>query len=162
MIHLSMKFNHIWFNIENFLWKFGLIRSVFFLNFSRPRGQTFSIKIQTELINNTVYSIWFVFLSIGFSSFDLIITLWIEDWDWETKNICTLILIIEKYNDPHVNQTVRSYALHTIYIFIDLSHFWSFKTGFPDSWQYFWLYISQNSCSDTYLTTQSHHEHPNH
>ena len=38
MIHVSMKFSHIWINIENFPWKFGLIRSVFFLNFFRPTG----------------------------------------------------------------------------------------------------------------------------
>ena len=172
MTHLSMKFSHIWINIENFPWKLGLIRSVFFLNFSRPREQTFSVKNHTELLN----SIWFVFLSIGFSSFDLIITRWSADWYWETYLYThfKLILSIEKCNDWHVNQTVRSYALNAIYMclglfspyhvrkIIDLSHFWPFKTGFPDSPQYFWLYISQNSCSDTHLTTQSHHGHSNH
>ena len=147
--------------------------SISFLSeFSRPREQTFSVKNHTELLNN----IWFVFLSIGFSSFDLIITLWSVDWYWETYLYThfKLILSIEKYNDSHVNQTVRSHALHAIYMclglfspyhvrkIIDLSHFWSFKTGFPDSPQYFWLYISQNSCSDTHLTTQSHHGHSNH
>ena len=42
MSHLSMKFSHIWINIEHFPWKFGLIRSVFFLNFfSSPRANIF-------------------------------------------------------------------------------------------------------------------------
>ena len=36
MIHVPMKFSHIWINIENFPWKFGLIRSAFFLNFPDP------------------------------------------------------------------------------------------------------------------------------
>ena len=143
MIHVSMKFSHIWINIENFPWKFGLIRSVFFLNFSRPREQTFSVKNHTKLIN----SIWFVFLSIGFSSFDLIITLWNADWYGEAYLYThfKLILSIEKCNDWHVNQTVRSHALNAIYMCLglispyhvrkisDLSHFWSFKTGFPGS-----------------------------
>ena len=80
MTHLSMQCHHIWIIIENFHWKSELIRSVFFVNFSRPREQTFSVKNHTELLN----SIWFVFLPIGFSNFDLIITLRNVDWYWET------------------------------------------------------------------------------
>ena len=45
---------------------------------------------------------------------------------------------------------------------IDLSHSWPLKTGFPDTWWYFWIYIGRNSCPVTHLTTQSHHEHSNH
>ena len=41
MIHLSMKFSHIWINIENFPWKFGLNRSAFFLNFPDPVSKHF-------------------------------------------------------------------------------------------------------------------------
>ena len=38
MTHLSVKFSHIWINIENFPSKIELIRSVFFVNFFHIRG----------------------------------------------------------------------------------------------------------------------------
>ena len=116
--HLSTKFSHIWVNIENFTWKLELIWSVFFVDFSRSRQQTFSTKNHIELLNNT----WFMFLPNGFSSFDLIIMLLATVVPlWSVK--CVLIYSYSEthsiYNIPnnsHVNQTVRSYALNAIFI----------------------------------------------
>ena len=59
---------------------------------------------------------------MGFSSFDLIITLWNTDWYWEAYLYThfKLILSIEKCNDWHMNRTVRSHALNAIYMCLGL------------------------------------------
>ena len=159
MTHLSMKFSHICINIENFSWKLGIPRtdSISFLceffqilgtnifcKESHRTTQQYMICVSTERIvefRSHYYDVKCGFILRNTSVHPFLST--------------------ETYNISHVNRMVRSYALHAKKIIV-LSHFWPFKTRFSGPRQYFWLYISHNSCSVTHLTTQSHHEHSNH
>ena len=55
--HLSMKFSHIWVNIENFTWKLELIWSAFFVNFSDPDSKHFLQRITSNY--STIHDLCF-------------------------------------------------------------------------------------------------------
>ena len=121
--HLSTKFSHIWVNIENFTWKLELIWSVFFVNFPDPDSKHFLQRITSNY--STIHDLCFYRTDFRVSISLLIIMLlplWsvkcVLIYSYSEIHMCTH-LNMKTYNIPnnsHVNQTVRSYALHTIFI----------------------------------------------
>ena len=157
MTYLSMK---TWTTSISFLYVF-----------SRSREQTFSVKNHIELLINssTVHDLCFHRADFRVSISLLRCVMWSVNSYWETHLYTHLRIKTLQYFTCKSNGSI----LHdTLYIciwgrtftqkIIVLSHFWSFKTRFSCPRQYFWLYISRNSCSVTHLTTRSHHEHSNH